>query len=394
MLFQTLDDKAECFGVYANGQVHYDTYPSGLTQTWNYSSHLGDAPMEYAQVYCGGQSLSDACPEHLQGEWQEVTHRMKAYLNSFSEAKISLNEHCFYNLVPERFLVDLCETKNSICEHVFNNFQKPENYEFMMDVVRLTTDISNRQLCIDKHPMRSRLGTHQGRYLWRSLDSMSRHIKYNVYGTKTGRLSTVKGSFPILTLNKDFREILVPNNDWLVELDFNAAELRTLLGLAGSEQPNDDLHMWNVENVYQGRLSRDEAKQKIFAWLYNPEATDDRSSRAYKKDTVLREYWDGQVVATPFKRKIEADKKHALNYLIQSTSSDVFLDRAVAVHKFLNDKKSHISMLIHDSIVLDLAECDMSELKKIVNIFSETRYGRYKVGVSAGKTFGTMRRIR
>ena len=133
MLFQTLDDKAECFGVYANGQVHYDTYPSGLTQTWNYSSHLGDAPMEYAQVYCRGQSLSEACPEHLQGEWQEVTHRMKAYLNSFSEAKISLNEHCFYNLVPERFLVDLCETKNSICEHVFNNFQKPENYEFMIE---------------------------------------------------------------------------------------------------------------------------------------------------------------------------------------------------------------------------------------------------------------------
>jgi len=394
MLFQTLDDKAECFGIYADGHVYYENLPNDLTRTWNYSSHLGAAPIEYAQMLCGGRSLAEVCPAHLKPEWEAVTHQMRAYLNSFREAKISLNEHCFYNLVPERFLVDLCEAKNSICEFVFENYQKPENYDFMMDVVRLTTDINNHRLCIDKHPMRSRLGTHQGRLLWRTLDAMSRYIKYNAYGTKTGRLSTVKGSFPILTLNKDFRSILVPNNDWLVELDFNAAELRTLLGLSGLQQPVDDIHMWNVKNVYAGQLTRDEAKQKIFAWLYNPEATDTRCSKAYKRGEVLGEYWDGQTVATPFNRKIPADKKHALNYLIQSTSSDVFLDRAVAVHEFLKDKKSHISMLIHDSIVLDLAECDMPELKKIVNIFSETRYGKYKVGVSAGKTFGDLRRIR
>ena len=61
---------------------------------------------------------------------------------------------------------------------------------------------------------------------------------------------------------------------------------------------------------------------------------------------------------------------------------------------FLKNKKSHVSMLIHDSVVLDLAEADMQELKKIVDIFSDTRYGKYKVGVSAGKSFGNMRRVR
>jgi hypothetical protein len=394
MLFQTLDDKAECFGIYTGGQVHYENLPTDLTRTWDYSTHLDSAPIEYAQMYCGGRPLSEVCPAHLKPEWDAVAQRMRAYLNSFTEAKISLAEHCFYNLVPERFLVDLCEVKNSICDFVFENYQKPENYDFMMDVVRLTTDINHHRLCIDKHPMRSRLGTHQGRHLWRTLDTMSRHIKYNVYGTKTGRLSTVKGSFPILTLNKDFRSILVPNNDYLVELDFNAAELRTLLGLTGNLQPDEDIHMWNVKNVYRDMVTRDEAKQRIFAWLYNPESTDYLSSRAYKRDEVLHAHWNGNRIHTPFGRTIEADRKHALNYLIQSTSSDVFLDRAVAVHKFLKNKKSHISMLIHDSIVLDLAECDMPELKKIVNIFSNTRYGKYKVGVSAGKTFGDLRRIR
>ncbi len=394
MLFQTLDDKAECFGIYTNGQIHYTSFPSNLTQTWNYTPHLLNASVEYAQVYSGGKSLAEACPEHLKPEWDGVTAKMKAYLTSFSEAKISLSEHCFYNLVPERFLVDLCEAKNNICQFVFENYEKPQNYDFMLEVVKLITDIGNYSLSIDKQSMRARLGSNQGRVFWRGFDQMSRYVKYNAYGTKTGRLSTQKGSFPILTLNKDFRDIVTPNNDWLVELDFNAAELRTLLALSGEAQPEEDIHLWNVKNVYRGLVSREEAKQRIFAWLYNPDSRDRLSSRAYKRDDVLGSHWDGRIVSTPFGRQIEADKKHALNYLVQSTSSDVFLERAVALHNFLRDKKSRISMLIHDSVILDLAECDMQELKKIVNIFSETRYGRYKVGVSAGKSFGSMRRIR
>lgn len=394
MLFQTLDDKQDCLGIYASGQLHYDSVPVGLTKTWNYSSHLSGLPVDYAQMYCSGKSLSDACPEGLKKDWNDVSSRMRAYLNSFAEAKISLSEHCFYSLVPERFLVDLCEVKNAVCEHVFENYSRPENYDFMLDIVRLVTDMSCQKILLNRDAARLHLGTLQGRNLWKSIDALGRYIKYNPYGTKTGRLSTAKGSFPILTLNKDFRNILVPKNDWFVELDFNAAELRTLLALSGEGQPDKDLHMWNVENVYRGALSREEAKQRIFAWLYNPDSTDYISGRTYRRDEVLKNHWDGFRVHTPFGRTIEADKKHALNYLVQSTSSDVFLDRAVRIHDFLQDRKSKVSMLIHDSVVLDLAQDDMSDLKKIVDIFSNTRYGKYKVGVSAGRSFGEMRRIR
>lgn len=394
MLFQTLDDKQECLGVYTKGEFHYDSMPEGLTKTWNYSSHLSGLPVEYAQMYCSGASLAEVCPEELKKDWDSISSRMRAYINSFVEAKISLSEHCFFSLVPERFLVDLCEVKNSICEHVFQNNKKPENYDFMLDVVKMVTDMSNQQISLNREAARRHLGTLQGRNLWKSIDSLSRYIKYNPYGTKTGRLSTIKGSFPILTLNKNFRNILIPKNDWFVELDFNAAELRTLLALTGESQPDQDLHLWNAKNVYRGTLSREEAKQRIFAWLYNPESADYLSGRTYRRDEVLKNHWDGSRVHTPFGRTIEADRKHALNYLVQSTSSDVFLDRAVKIHDFLRGKKSQVSMLIHDSVVLDLSQGDMTDLKKIVNIFSDTRYGRYKVGVSAGRSFGDMRRIR
>ena len=74
----------------------------------------------------------------------------------------------------------------------------------------------------------------------RSLKDHSRSVSYNQFGTKTGRLSTQPKSFPILTMNSEFRSIVKPTNNKFVELDYNAAEARTLLALAGKEQPKED----------------------------------------------------------------------------------------------------------------------------------------------------------
>ena len=91
-------------------------------------------------------------------------------------------------------------------------------------------------------------------------------ISYDIFGTKTGRLSTKKNSFPIMTLNKSYRAILKPKNDLFLELDYNAAELRTLLALSGHTQPDQDIHEWNMKNVYGDRLNREESKKRIFSF--------------------------------------------------------------------------------------------------------------------------------
>ena len=88
------------------------------------------------------------------------------------------------------------------------------------------------------------------------IKDVSSRISYNPWGTVTGRLATNKNSFPILTLDKTYRSIVKPKNDWFMEFDYNAAELRTLLALANKQQPTQDMHEWNVENLYSGNLSR------------------------------------------------------------------------------------------------------------------------------------------
>jgi len=116
--------------------------------------------------------------------------------------------------------------------------------------------------------------------------------------------------------------------------------------------------------------------------------------QAYDREAVLQKYFDGQVVTTACGRTIPSDNFHALNYIVQSTTSDLFLERAVKVWQYLQDKKSSISLLIHDSLLLDLCDDERALLPEILNIFSDTSMGKYRVGVHAGKCFGEMREVK
>ena len=81
------------------------------------------------------------------------------------------------------------------------------------------------------------------------------------------------------------------------------------------------------------------------------------------------------------------------NYLIQSTTSDLVLSKAFKIVERLKEKKSFISFTLHDSIVIDYDDRERDIVGELINIFSETPFGIFKVNVSAGKSYGTMRRI-
>ena len=393
MLFQSLDTKEKCVGVYQDGKLSYEPKYEELTKTWGYSSFLRDKPIEYAFLYCGGKSLDEICPESLKDEWEEISAKLRAFLVSFREAKIDLNENCFYDLVPQRFLMEFCEVKNQITNHAFKTHSKPKNYEFLYELSQLVDKISHVRLDVDLNVFRDKMAQAKVRQFIKKTKKVQPYIKYNIFGTKTGRLTTKKNSFPILTLDKDYRNILKPNNDWFVEFDYNAAELRTLLGLLGREQPKGDLHEWNAKNVYQGLQSREEAKKRIFAWLYNPNYKDYLSSRSYDRASVVQKYYNQGQVTTFFDRSIPADDHHALNYIVQSTCSDLILRQAIKVDKLLQGTKTNIAFMIHDSIILDMSAEDEYILNDILETFATTDMGEFETNVKAGKNFGDMKRL-
>ena len=222
---------------------------------------------------------------------------------------------------------------------------------------------------------------------------MQPYCKFNIWGTKTGRLTTVSKTFPILTMDKEFRSVIEPKNDYFIELDFNASELRTLISLQQKPQPAEDIHDWNMKHVFKGSLTRAEAKKRIFAWLYNPESHDELCEKAYNRRSILREYYSANQVETIFGRKIQSERRTALNYIIQSTCAENVLRQMIKVSNYIRGCKSYVAFPIHDSIVLDFSLEDRDRLGDIIDLFATTELGKFKVNVSVGTNFGDLKKL-
>jgi len=370
----------------------FDRLPENPSATWSYSEFLKNENVEYAKLYCKNKTLDEACPDRLREAWEKVEKKIKAFYRSAKEAKLDLNEHCFFDLMPRKILKDYGEVKNRISRHVINNYEKPDNYNFLLSLTKVLTEIKNRKLNIDTSAVTNQLHKLKTRRFVQRVNSKSPYIIYDAFGTKTGRLST-KSSFPILTMDKDHRKVLKPNNDWFIEFDYNAAELRVLLGLLDKKQPQEDIHNWNLKNVFRDIGTREEAKKRVFAWLYNPESQDYLLNREYDRDSVLQKYYNGSQVTTFWNRTIDSDDHHALNYIIQSTAADLFLRQMIKVWELLEGKKSYIAFCLHDSLIIDFSEEDMKVLVNLKKEFADTELGNFLVNVSAGTDFGNMKKL-
>jgi len=393
LLFQTLDDKRECVGIYYEGDLLFNqSLPTDLTHTWSYSSFLADRDIEYAKIYCGGLSLREACPDHLAERWSHVEEKLRSFLKSFHTARVSLDKNCFFDLVPRKFLLEMSYVKNMICEYIFANYEKPKDYDYLLSLTKDIEEIRHRKLNINSKNLSLYKSKH--RKFARKLNELEPYCKFNINGTKTGRLTSNPAGFPILTLAKELRCVIEPKNDYFVELDFNAAELRTLMALQGKSQPKGDIHMWNIKNVFRGIGTREEAKRRIFAWLYNPESHDYLCERFYDRESIVKKYFTQGQVTTFFDKRIVSEKRTALNYIIQSTCAENVLRQMIKVSNYLKGSNSHLAFPIHDSVVLDMTKEDLSNLPKIIDIFSDTELGKFKVNVSKGVNFGQLVKVR
>ncbi len=388
MLFQILDDKKDCLGIYTEDRFYYGNLRDSFTKTWDWSPHLTNKDYNYARLYCGGKTLDQICPKQLQDRYMIHKNKIKAFIKAISIAKINLEDVCLFDLIPERHLLHWCQVKNEICEYVFENYNKPANHKFLSDLSEMVYEISQRPVKINHNKLYYySQKDYKAKTLWNKFRAQNPCISYNIWGTRTGRLATMEDTFPILNLKKEIADIVLPTNNMFVQFDFNGAEIRTLLSLSGKEQPKEDIHNWNIENVYRGIGSRAKAKQRFFAWLYNPNSQDYLTGRFYNREAILKKYYHDGVIDTPMGRSIEADDFHALNYLLQSTSSDNCLKQAIKINKFLRGKKSFVHSVVHDSVTVDLHGDDRKCITQLKEIFESTELGNFPSSMYFSKNY-------
>ena len=356
--------------MYAAGDiVDYQSSPD-FNRTWRHSVHL-ETPedVDYACLYSVDGTVESVCPIFILDSWKNTSARISAIMKSAITSRCNLSDYCIYDFIPPNILTKFLIDKENVIKHVFENVEKPDHYEILKKAHILTEE------------MNAKSNLYNGEL---------KNTNYSIFGTRTGRLSNKKSSIPILTMKREDRTSLEPSNDLFVELDFNAAELRTLLAMSGKEQPSVDIHEWARA---QTDLSREEMKKRTFAWLYNPEARDPLLERFYDRNLVKDKYRTEAGVRTPFFRNIETDERRALNYIVQSTSSDVCIEQAYRLREFFKNSKTKVCYLLHDSVILDFAREDVGKFLEAKRIFGDTRFGNYVVNSSIGKNFGEMKEV-
>lgn len=369
-MVQVLDIEDNCFGIYSNNKFIFEGYQNQLLQhnlSWKHSESLDDerttylslfAPNEKLSSYSGDAPVMDMVEELLESQ-------KKAALT----AKVDLSKMCFFDILPDHLMHKWFSLREAAMKNIIQSIERPKDYDILHKIHVLTTNISKQEL------------------------SCGQTIRYDMFASATGRLSTLRGSFPILNISKENRSIIEPKNDMFLELDLNGAEIRTLLSLSGKEQPEYDIHEFNKSTIAHATATRQEVKARFFAWLYNPEAKDYNLEKLYNKNIYKKYYKDGYI-ETPFGRKLKVDEKKALNYLTQSTTSDIVLENAYKIMKLLKTKKSFVAFTMHDSVVLDFAKEEHGIVKEIKNIFETNMFGRFLSTVSIGKNYGNLKEIK
>lgn len=404
MLFQTLDDKAECVGIYADKTLVFDEieFPKDLSKTWSYSPYLRNMDVDYACLFLEGQPVTNHIPEYLQDDWEDVSKKIISFKRSLSISKVNQDENCFFDLVPRRFLIDFCEVKNEITNYVFKHIDKPERYNFYKHVLMLLGDIASQPVNIDKRVVSSYLKNKKAHTQAKALLELPNYVRYNQFGTITGRLTTKKNSFPILNLNKALRGAIKPNNDYFLELDFNGAEIRTLLGMMMLPQPDGDVHDFHLKEIFNFKVTRSQAKTMFFSWLYGSSkmaATKEgkKLESFYDRTRLLEKFYKDNTIVTPYGKIIDGvNKHHALNYLVQSTAAELTLKQALKIDYLLrrDGLGSTIAFVIHDAIVLDLKKEDEWLLPSIKALMSSTNFGEFLVNTKSGQSLGCFKEVK
>ena len=372
MILQTLDIKDNCKGIFHRGAFLFEGAEETANRyflAWKHSPMLEDENFRYLFLSLKDDDLSTYSidPEL----YEEYKKKMLAQGKAAATAKIDLTEECFFDLLPEHQLTKWFKMREQALHSLHKSTKREDDYDILHKAHVLTAEIGRQDLMFEGK---------KGR------------VQYNIFGSATGRLTTKKGSVPIMTLKKEDRHKITPQNDAFVELDLNAAEVRTLMALSGREQPQEDIHAWVTENVFNGEIERSKAKIELFAWLYNPSSSESRFDEFFSR-LIFRDFFapEDQVLTTPFGRRLAVDERKAQNYLLQSTTSDIVIQNAYKIMKMLKGKKSQIAFTLHDSIIIDMCKKDAIMLRKIKEQFEETPWGPFVSTCKIGKTFGDLK---
>lgn len=185
------------------------------------------------------------------------------------------------------------------------------------------------------------------------------YTQYNL-NTLTGRPSNAFNGINFAALNKTNgeRAAFIPENDFLIEIDFKAYHPTIIAKLAGYEFTGNIYDQ--LANEFPGSTP-ETIKELVFQQLYGGVRKEFQDKPFFKQvnDYTNRLRINNGTIGTQFgkcftKQMIEnPTPQKLLNYIVQNTETIFNVVQFSAVINFLKDKKTKIILYTYDSILLD-----------------------------------------
>lgn len=273
------------------------------------------------------------------------------------------------------------------------------------------------------------------------LDEDSRiYTQLNLHGTNSGRLSSSRPNLQNITRSKeglpDIRQLFVASpGRQIVQADFSQAELRCIAQFSGDKEltriyANDlSLHRETATRFFGEDYTPEQystCKNVNFGVFYRQTADTFQEKHGIPKSqaepyidwvwktfrgvyeweqSIEREVKQRHVLISPFGRKrrfhlltrenLQAAYREGINFLPQSTASDLTLCSAIRVAQETDGAKAAIGILVHDSIVADVEESYIEEYTSIATqIMADIAHDElgwtlpFKAEVGIGPTWG------
>jgi hypothetical protein len=254
------------------------------------------------------------------------------------------------------------EKYENVYDHIEQTINKIsedlEPYAFLNHyIVPLFYNIEKQGIKLDKEPFIKYFSTLPNPKF--SVSKGKIYTQYNL-NTLTGRPSNAFNGINFAALNKTNgeRASFIPENDFLVEIDFKAYHPTIIAKLAGYEFTGNIYDQLAEE--FPGSTP-ETIKELVFQQLYGGVRKDFQDKPFFKQvnDYTNRLWSDNGVIGTQFGKRFTKEMienptpQKLLNYIVQNTETVFNVVQFSAIVNLLKDKKTKIILYTYDSILLD-----------------------------------------
>ena len=227
------------------------------------------------------------------------------------------------------------------------------------------------------------------------------YSNYNLT-TTTGRPSNSFGTVNFAALPPEKREVFIPENDYLVEFDFDAYHLRLIADKVGYKFPEGSVHE-HMAKFYG--CDYEESKQKSFQYLYGhlPIEVVQINPFFSKVYDFIKDLWNEYkskefIVSDIYNRRIykknlsDMNANKLFNYIIQLMETESNMRVLTKLIPKIKDDKSKLILYSYDSFLFDFnMEDGLDYLKKVKEILEQD--SKFPVKVSWGLNYHEMKDI-